>query len=46
VTPWRWVRKDVLHAIHDHQLAEHGGLSGVPEAGRLEAAFSSTDRGE
>jgi death-on-curing protein len=40
VTPWRWVRKDVLYAIHDHQLAEHGGLSGVPDAGRMEAALA------
>jgi death on curing protein len=40
VTLWRWVRKDVLFAVHDHQLAEHGGLSGVSDAGRLEAALA------
>jgi death-on-curing protein len=40
VTPWRWVRADVLYAIHDRQLAEHGGLSGVLDAGRLEAALA------
>lgn len=39
MTPWRWVCKDVLYAIHDRQLAEHGGLSGVLDAGRLEAAL-------
>jgi death-on-curing protein len=40
VTPWRWVRQDVLYAVHDRQLAEHGGLSGVLDAGRLEAALA------
>lgn len=38
--PWRWVREDVLYAIHDRQLAEHGGLSGVVDAGRLGAALA------
>ena len=28
-----------MYAIHDAQLAEHGGLSGVVDAGRLEAAL-------
>ncbi|MGA2369459.1 MAG: type II toxin-antitoxin system death-on-curing family toxin [Candidatus Korobacteraceae bacterium] len=37
---WRWVRLDVVHAIHDQQLAEHGGLSGVPNIGRLKAALA------
>jgi death-on-curing protein len=40
VTSWRWIRLDVLYAIHDRQLAEHGGLSGVLDAGRLEAALA------
>ena len=37
---WRWVRLDVAYAIHDQQLAEHGGLSGVPNIGRLKAALA------
>jgi death on curing protein len=40
VTPWRWVRKDILYAVHDRQLAEHGGLTGVRDDGILEAALS------
>jgi len=40
VTSWRWVRKDILYAVHDRQLAEHGGLSGVLDDSRLEAALS------
>ncbi len=37
---WRWVRLDVAHAIHDRQLAEHGGLSGAVDVRRLEAALA------
>ena len=37
---WRWIRVDVLHAIHDRQIAEHGGLSGVLDVGRVEAALA------
>ena len=40
MTPWRWVRLDVVLAIHDQQLAEHGGLPGVPNIGRLKAALA------
>jgi death-on-curing protein len=40
VSAWRWVRGDVLYAVHDRQLAEHGGLPGVLDAGRLEAALA------
>ncbi len=38
--PWRWIRADILYAVHDRQLAEHGGLSGVLDPGRLDAALS------
>lgn len=34
------MRLDVVYAIHDQQLAEHGGLSGVPNIGRLKAALA------
>lgn len=37
---WRWVRLDVAYAVHDRQLAEHGGLSGVRDAGALESALA------
>jgi death on curing protein len=39
VKDWRWVREDLVYAIHDAQLAEHGGLSGVVDARRLAAAL-------
>ena len=36
----RWVREDVVYAIHDQQLAEHGGPDGVRDAGALESALA------
>ena len=35
-----WVAKDVVLAIHDEQIAEHGGLSGVRDLGLLESALA------
>jgi death-on-curing protein len=40
VSAWRWVREDVVYAVHDRQLAEHGGLPGVLDGGALEAALA------
>ena len=37
---WRWIRADTVYAIHDRQLAEHGGTEGVLDAGRVEAALA------
>ena len=37
---WRWVRADVVHAIHDAQLAEHGGLPGLRDESGLESALA------
>ena len=34
------MRADVAFAIHDHQLAEHGGPEGVRDAGVLESALA------
>jgi death on curing protein len=37
---WTWLRSDVVLAIHDAQIAEHGGLSGVRDLGLLESALA------
>jgi death-on-curing protein len=37
---WRWLRKDVVVAIHDELVAEHGGRSGVRDSGLLASALS------
>lgn len=35
-----WLGTDIALAIHDRQLAEHGGLSGVRDEGLLESALA------
>ncbi len=37
---WRWVGPDVVYAIHDRQLAEHGGLEGIRDLGAVESALA------
>jgi death-on-curing protein len=38
--PWRWVAAEVLLAVHEEQLAEHGGAAGVRDLGLLESALA------
>ncbi len=35
-----WVREDTALAVHQRQLAEHGGLAGVRDAGLLSSALA------
>ena len=37
---WRWLKEEVLMAVHDGQLAEHGGAEGVRDAGLLFSALA------
>ena len=37
---WQWLREDVIIALHDEQLAEHGGLSGIRDRGLLQSALA------
>jgi death-on-curing protein len=39
MTAWVWVREDVVLAMHDAQLAEHGGLDGVRDLNAVKAAL-------
>jgi death-on-curing protein len=39
VTDWRWVLPSVAYALHDEQLAEHGGLEGIRDQGGVQAAL-------
>ena len=36
----RFLSADVARAVHDRQLAEHGGLAGVKDDGLLESAIA------
>lgn len=37
---WRWLKEDVMIAVHDEQLAEHGGAEGVRDSGLLSSALA------
>jgi death-on-curing protein len=37
---WRWLKDEVLLAVHDEQLAEHGGAEGLRDAGLLSSALA------
>lgn len=37
---WRWVNEAVVYAIHDRQIAEHGGLEGVRDIAAIESALA------
>ena len=52
MSDWRWVGAEVVLAIHDRQIAEHGGLDGVRDIGAVlsalarpqnQAAYGETD---
>lgn len=40
MTPWVWLEREVLLAIHEDQLTEHGGGAGVRDAGLFESALA------
>jgi death-on-curing protein len=39
VTAWRWLNSTLIYAIHDRQLAEHGGPDGIRDKGLVESAL-------
>ena len=40
MTTWRWIEDSVVWAVHEAQLAEHGGLVGVRDTGLLASALA------
>ncbi len=38
--PWRWVSDAIVFAVHDRQIAEHGGLDGVRDEGAILSALN------
>ena len=38
--PWVWLQREVVLAIHEEQLAEHGGGAGLRDAGLLDSALA------
>lgn len=37
---WTWIDTAVIHAVHEEQLAEHGGGIGLRDTGMLESALA------
>lgn len=37
--PWRWISASLIYAVHEQQLAEHGGPAGGRDPGALESAL-------
>jgi len=37
---WQWISTELALAIHQRQLAEHGGLSGIRDKGLLDSALA------
>lgn len=37
---WVWIDPAVILAVHEEQLAEHGGAAGIRDAGMLESALA------
>lgn len=40
MTAWTWLHPDVILAVHEAQLAEHGGGAGIRDKGLLESALA------
>lgn len=40
MTAWRWIGPKTVYAVHDRQLAEHGGLDGIRDQGAVESALA------
>jgi death-on-curing protein len=39
-TDWNWIEPEVVFAIHDQQIAEHGGMDGILDMGLIESALA------
>jgi death on curing protein len=40
MSQWAWIEESVVWAVHEAQLAEHGGAAGVRDAGLLASALA------
>lgn len=42
--PWVWIEHALIHAVHDEQLLEHGGGTGVRDTHLLESALARPEQ--
>src|SRR5262245_42054832 len=40
MTAWRWLSSAIVYALHDRQIAEHGGPDGIRDQGAIESALA------
>ena len=40
MSEWNWIAEDVILAVHDIQIAQHGGLDGVKDLNALRSALA------
>ena len=40
IPDWRWIKESSVLAIHEEQIAEHGGLAGVRDLPLLQSALA------
>ncbi len=40
MTEWAWVTRPMIEAVHDRQLSEHGGATGLRDENALESALA------
>lgn len=40
MTQWKWVSRQVIEAVHERQIAEHGGGVGLRDENALESALA------
>ena len=40
MTAWKWIDPKAIQAVHEYQLAEHGGLDGLRDGGLIESALA------
>lgn len=44
MTTWRWVRADLVYAVHEIQLSRHGGLDGIRDQNAVESALAGAEQ--
>lgn len=44
MSSWRWIRADLVYAVHEVQLARHGGLDGIRDRNAVESALARPEQ--
>lgn len=44
MTSWRWVRADLVYAVHEIQLSRHGGPDGLRDQNAVESALAGAEQ--